>query len=252
MQENPPGAPEEPVRISKLLAQRGLCSRREADAFLERGWVLLDGQPVTQLGTKALPGQDLRLDPRALGELAREVTVLLHKPLGVVSGQAEDGYQNAVVLVTPENHWRGDRSGIMFNPSHREKLAPAGRLDVDSTGLLVLTQNGAVARQLIDGTGRVDKEYLVRYGGVLSPHGLKRLNHGLRLDGRELRPAIVTEHSADTLRFILREGRKRQIRRMCEAVGLRVVALKRVRIGKVSLGDLPYGQWRYLAPGEGF
>ena len=243
---------EEPVRISKLLAQRGLCSRREADRFLERGWVLLEGVPVTQLGTKALPSQDLRLNAHALGELSREVTVLLHKPLGIVSGQAEDGYQNAVAIVTPENQWRGDRSGIQFNPSHREKLAPAGRLDVDSTGLLVLTQNGTVARHLIDGTGRVDKEYLVRIGGVITPHGLKMLNRGLTLDGRELREAIVTEQSPDTLRFILREGRKRQIRRMCEAVGLRVIALKRTRIGKITLGDLPYGQWRYLREDEGF
>ncbi len=244
--------PEEPVRISKLLAQRGICSRREADRFLERGWVLLDGVPVTQLGTKALPSQDLRLNAHAMGELAREVTVLLHKPLGVVSGQAEDGYQNAVALVTPENRWRRDPSLIEFNPSHREKLAPAGRLDIDSTGLLVLTQNGTVARQLIDGTGRVEKEYIVRFGGVLTPHGLRQLNHGIHLDGRELRAATVTEAGPDTLRFLLREGRKRQIRRMCEVVGLRVVALKRVRIGKVVLGDLPYGQWRYLREGEEF
>jgi 23S rRNA pseudouridine2604 synthase len=157
-----------------------------------------------------------------------------------------------VALVTPENRWRRDPSLIEFNPSHREKLAPAGRLDIDSTGLLVLTQNGTVARQLIDGTGRVEKEYIVRFGGVLTPHGLRQLNHGIHLDGRELRAATVTEAGPDTLRFLLREGRKRQIRRMCEVVGLRVVALRRVRIGKVVLGDLPYGQWRYLREGEEF
>lgn len=249
---NDTSLPEQPVRISKLLAQRGLCSRREADRFLERGWVILDGLPVTQLGTKALPSQDLRLHPNALGELAREVTVLLHKPLGIVSGQAEDGYQNAVSLVAPENRWRRDPSLTEFNPSHREKLAPAGRLDIDSTGLLVLTQNGTIARQLIDGTGRIEKEYIVRFGGVLTPHGLKQLNHGIHLDGRELRAATVTEAGPDTLRFLLREGRKRQIRRMCEVVGLRVIALKRIRIGKILLGDLPYGQWRYMREDETF
>lgn len=242
---------QEPVRISKLLSERGICSRRDADAFLARGLVLLDGQPAP-VGAKALATQDIQLAPEALASLARDVTVLLHKPLGIVSGQAEDGYQDALSLVMPENHWPRDKSGIAFHPAHREHLAPAGRLDIDSTGLLVLTQNGSVARQLIDGTGRIDKEYLVRYNGVLSPHGLKMLNHGLQLDRKVLRPAIVTEQAPDTLKFILREGRKRQIRRMCELVGLRVVALKRVRIGKIQLGILPYGKWRYLAPGEGF
>lgn len=243
---------EEPVRISKLLSQRGICSRRDADAFLARGLVLLDGEPVTQLGVKALPSQDLRLAPTAVAELARDVTVLFHKPLGIVSGQAEDGYTDAASLIKPETHWPDDPAPIRWHPAHREHLAPAGRLDVDSTGLLVLTQNGAIAKQLIDGSGTMEKEYFVRFAGVLSPHGLKLLNHGLRMDNRQLRHAVVTEEGTDTLKFLLREGRKRQIRRMCEAVGLRVVALKRTRIGNVTLGKLPYGTWRYLAPGEAF
>ena len=242
---------EEPLRISKLLSQRGICSRRDADVFLERGWVLVDGVRA-QVGEKVLPTQRVELAPEAMATLARDVTILIHKPLGIVSGQAEDGYQNAASLVTPEHRWIRDPSGVPWHPAHGEGLAPAGRLDIDSTGLLVLTQDGTVARELIDGSGRIDKEYLVRYAGVLSPHGLKMLNHGLQLDRRELRPAIVTEQSPDTLKFILREGRKRQIRRMCELVGLRVVALKRTRIGKVHLGVLPYGKWRYLKPGERF
>jgi 23S rRNA pseudouridine2604 synthase len=249
---SPDAPPEEPVRVSKLLAERGLCSRREADAFIARGWVLLDGRPVTELGTKALRAQTLALDPRAASAHERKVTILLHKPLGIVSGQAEDGHTDAATLVTAERHFAGDPSGIAFEGRHAQGLAPAGRLDIDSTGLLVLTQNGVIARQLIGDDTKVEKEYQVRVDRPPTPEELALLNHGLRLDGRALRPARVRPLPDGRLEFILREGRKRQIRRMCELVGLKVVALKRVRIGRVRLGALPPGQWRYLGRDEAF
>lgn len=242
----------EPVRISKLLAARGLCSRREADDFIARGLVLIDGARVAQLGEKVLPSQSLSLDPRAHGELGAQVTILFHKPLGYVSGQAEDGYKNAASLIGPTSRHRGDRSGIEYSPKHRLNLAPAGRLDIDSTGLLVLTQDGTIARTIIGQDSRVDKEYLVRVSGAVTDEALSLLCHGLELDGRALRPALVTRARGEQLRFVLREGRKRQIRRMCELVGLRVEALHRIRIGRVVIGDLPYGKWRYLGPGESF
>ncbi len=158
-------------------------------------------------------------------------------------------------------HWRGDPSHQRFSPAQLKGLAPAGRLDIDSTGLLVLTQDGRVARQLIGEDSEVDKEYLVRvsYGDVFTDvqrvfprEALARLRHGLSLDGKPLKPARVDWQNPEQLRFILNEGRKRQIRRMCEAVGLKVVGLKRVRIGRVNLGQLPVGQWRYLGPDERF
>ncbi|HPG71326.1 MAG TPA: pseudouridine synthase [Syntrophales bacterium] len=180
------------------------------------------------------------------------MTILVHKPIGYVSGQAEDGYEPAVVLVNAANHWEEDPVRRPFHPGHTRGLAPAGRLDIDSTGLLVLTQDGRIAKQLIGDDSDIEKEYLVRVEGQLSEQGLKLLNHGLELDGKKLRPAKVTWQNEDQLRFILKEGRKRQIRRMCELVGLNVVGLKRVRIGRVVLGHLPLGQWRYLAEGEGF
>lgn len=242
----------EPVRISKLLASRGVCSRREADDFIGRGLVLVDGERIAQLGEKVLPNQRLTLDPRAQGELGDQITILLHKPLGYVSGQAEDGYKNAASLIGPASRHKGDRSRMEYSPKHRLNLAPAGRLDIDSTGLLVLTQDGTVARTIIGSESAVDKEYLVRVSGEVTPRVLALLCHGLELDGRQLRPAQVTIARGDQLRFILREGRKRQIRRMCELVGLKVEALQRIRIGKVQLGDLPYGKWRYLASGERF
>jgi 23S rRNA pseudouridine2604 synthase len=242
----------EPVRLSKLMSERGLCSRREADGYIERGLVFVDGKRVSELGTKVDPDCSIRLDTAASVQQQQRVTILLHKPVGYVSGQPEPGYQPAVSLIRRDTQWREAGGEPAFQPAHLKGLAPAGRLDIDSTGLLVLTQDGRVARQLIGDDSEIDKEYLVRVEGRLDDRGLALLNHGLALDGRKLRPAKVAWQNADQLRFVLKEGRKRQIRRMCELVGLKVVGLKRVRIGRVRLGNLPLGQWRYLRPDERF
>lgn len=238
------------VRISKLMAARGLCSRREADAYIERGMVYVNGEKVTQLGTRAAPDAKIELAGRAQNRQAALATILLHKPVGYVSGQAEDNHLPAIVLIKPETQMAGDIQ--RFRPLFLKGLAPAGRLDIDSTGLLVLTQDGRIARQLIGADSDIEKEYLVRVEGTLDERGLQRLNHGLALDGKPLKRAKVSWQNEDQLRFILKEGRKRQIRRMCELVGLKVTGLKRVRIGRVKLSDLPPGQWRYLRIDEKF
>lgn len=240
------------VRISKLMSERGLCSRREADSYIERGWVFVDGERVTELGTRAYPHQTITLSKEAQSRQEGQVTILLNKPIGYVSGQAEDGHEPAMVLIRPENRWSGDPSPMRFQPSHLRGLAPAGRLDIDSTGLLVFTQDGRIAKQLVGSDSAVEKEYLVRVEGKLSEQGLRLLRHGLELDGVKLKPARVSWQNEDQLRFVLREGRKRQIRRMCELVGLVVTGLKRVRSGSVPLGALPVGQWRYLRRDEKF
>jgi 23S rRNA pseudouridine2604 synthase len=249
------------LRLSKLMSELGLCSRREADEWIENGWVRVDGEKIDTLGSKVRPDQRIEIDPAAQAIQARQVTILLHKPVGYVSGQAEDGYQPAVTLVTPDNRWEGDRSDIRFSVSHLRQLAPAGRLDIDSTGLLVLTQDGRIAKRLIGGHSEVEKEYLVRvtYGDMTTeidqhfpPESLALLRHGLELDDVPLKPAKVSWQNGEQLRFVLREGKKRQIRRMCELVGLEVVGLKRVRMGSVPLGALPQGQWRYLSADESF
>ena len=242
----------EKVRVSKLMSEQGLCSRREADSYIERGWVLVDGEPVTELGTRILPTQRITLAAAAKSQQAASVTILLNKPIGFVSAQAEPGYRPAITLVTAQSHYKSDRTPQRFNPTHLKGLAPAGRLDIDSTGLLVMTQDGRIAKQLIGEHSGIDKEYLVRVEGSLSAQALAQLNFGLSLDGVALKRAEVTWQNKDQLRFVLREGRKRQIRRMCELVNLKVTGLKRVRIGKVALGDLPQGQWRYLRSDERF
>jgi len=242
----------EKIRLSKLMSEQGLCSRREADSYIERGWVLVDGEPITELGTRILPTQTITLTAAAREKQEARVTMLLHKPIGFVSGQAENNYKPASTLVTAPNHYSGDRSKLRFGPQHLRGLAPAGRLDIDSTGLLILTQDGRIAKQLIGENSRIEKEYLVRVTGKIARNGLALPQHGLSLDGEALRPAEVSWQNQDQLRFVLRQGKKRQIRRMCELVGLAVTGLKRVRIGKVMLGDLPVGQWRYLRDDEQF
>ena len=241
-------------RLSKYMTARGMASRREADDWIAAGWVRVDGK-LAVLGQRIGPEARIDIDSRARTEQAQRVTILLNKPVGYVSGQAEDGYEPAVVLVKPENRWSEDR-GIAFHAGHLRHLAPAGRLDIDSVGLLVLTQDGRVAKALIGEDSRVEKEYLVRVRriepGPVPREDIARLEHGLALDDKPLKPAKVSWANEDQLRIVLREGRKRQIRRMCELVGLEVLGLKRVRIGSVVLGKLPAGQWRYLRSDESF
>jgi 23S rRNA pseudouridine2604 synthase len=242
----------EKIRLSKIMSERGLCSRREADVYIERGWVYVDGVKITELGTKIHPDQKVTLNRLAQAQQTERVTILLNKPIGYVSSQPEKNYQAAVVLFNADNHYNADESPLPFSAEQLRGLAPAGRLDIDSTGLLVLTQDGVIAKQLIGADSEIEKEYLVRVEGKLADKDLRLLNHGLSLDGAALKPARVSWQNRDQLRFVLKEGKKRQIRRMCELVGLKVLGLKRVRIGKVMLGDLPMGKWRYLREDEGF
>jgi 23S rRNA pseudouridine2604 synthase len=254
------GEPAATMRLNKRMAELGICSRREADDWIARGWVRVDGRPAV-MGQPVALNARIDIDRQAEQQQRQQVTILINKPVGYVSGQAEDGHEPAVVLVQPQNRWRECNSRMRWGHEQLRGLAPAGRLDIDSIGLLVLTQDGRVARQLIGEDSEIEKEYLVRvsYGAesvnvqaAFPPDKLKLLCHGLNLDGQPLRPAQVSWQNPEQLRFVLREGKKRQIRRMCEQVGLFVTGLKRVRIGQVNLGHLPVGQWRYLAPHEQF
>jgi 23S rRNA pseudouridine2604 synthase len=271
--------PNGTLRLNKRMAELGLASRREADDWIGRGWVKVNGEVAT-MGMQVTPDVRIEIAKQAKGAQANQVTILLNKPMGIVSGQAEDGHQPAITLIQPQNRWVEDNARFFFHPRQLQSLVPAGRLDIDSIGLLVLTQDGRVARQLIGEDSSMEKEYLVRvsYTGFIEPDGqpdrllqindgdpvstnvqaifppagLAKLRHGLSLDGQALKPAKVTWQNPEQLRVVLTEGKKRQIRRMCELVGLKVVGLKRVRIGNVMLGNLPVGQWRYLAPHEKF
>jgi len=236
---------DEPVRINKWLGQTGVCSRREADALIADGLVSVDGDVVTDAGRKLEPGQTLTLNDRATAALAEGVTIVLHKPLGYVSGQPEPDKLPAVRLVT-----EGNRVGPGAVPADDHSLPPIGRLDEDSRGLLLLSSDGVVAKAVIGPQSDLDKEYLVRVEGDITEKKLKILRHGLMLDGRQLRPAYVSRMESFRLKFILREGRNRQIRRMCDMVDLEVLDLIRVRIGPLKLDNLPEGRWRMLTVEE--
>lgn len=236
---------DEPVRINKWLGQSGVCSRREADALIADGLVSVDGEVVADAGRKLEPGQTLTLSDRATAQLAEGVTIVMHKPMGYVSGQPEPNKLPAVRLVTDNN-----RVGEGVTPADEVSLPPIGRLDEDSRGLLLLSSDGVVAKAVIGPESDLDKEYLVRVTGDITEKKLKILRHGLMLDGRQLKPAYVSRMESFRLKFILREGRNRQIRRMCEMVDLEVVDLIRVRIGPLKLDNLPEGKWRMLTPEE--
>ncbi|WP_199724265.1 pseudouridine synthase [Taibaiella sp. KBW10] len=247
-----PSSDADNMRLAKRMAHLGFCSRREADVYITKGWVKVNGITITEKGQRIKETDVITINSQAQQQQSNRVTIILHKPMGYVSAQPEKGYKAAAELITLQNHWSEDKSGIRYSERHPYGLAPAGRLDIDSVGLLVLTQDGRVAKQLIGDNSGVEKEYLVRVTGKIDDNGLKLLNHGLSLDGELLRPAKVSWQNEDQLRFILKQGKKRQIRRMCELVGLKVVGLKRIRIGNVVLGKLPPGQWRYLGADEQF
>ena len=245
------------VRVSKILSELGLCSRREADKYIEQGLVLVDGEIVKQLGTKACRSQKVELLKKALLSQSLKATVILNKPVGYISHLDDDKeFTPASSLIIPDNYnnFNNQESTSKRSPIfNRDGLAPAGRLDIDSSGLLVLTQDGRIAKQIIgEGSAEIEKEYLVRVEGNLSDDNLQLLNHGLKLDDYELKAAKVSWQNKDQLNFVLIEGRNRQIRKMCELVGLKVKGLKRVRIGNVRLFDLPEGRWRFLAEEESF
>ena len=233
----------EPQRVNKWLGQSGVCSRREAEGFIERGLISIDGEVVTDTGRKILPGQTLTLAD-ASGPAA--LSVVLHKPMGIVSAQPEPGQTPAVRLLT-KAALVGESPTI---PDRDTRLAPLGRLDMDSRGLLLLSDDGVLAKAIIGPESDLEKEYLVRVTGKITPEKIARLCHGLAMDGRQLKAAKVSVVQGQELRFILKEGRNRQIRRMCELVGMHVMDLVRIRIGSLRLGDLPEGQWRVLTDVE--
>lgn len=236
----------EPQRVNKWLAQSGVCSRREAEGLIAQGLVFIDGERVDDAGRKILQGQTLVLNDSAQEKLSSSLSIVLHKPMGIVSSLPQDDQIEAVTLLTRDALWGGEAT----IPTAANNLAPLGRLDRESRGLLVLSEDGVLAKALIGPESEMDKEYNVLLTGVVTPQKIALLRHGLELDGRKLRPAKVTQVTEQKLNIVLKEGRNRQIRRMVELVELRVVDLMRVRVGPLKLGDLPEGKWRPLSAEE--
>lgn len=236
----------DPIRLSKRIAEMLSCSRREAEQYIEGGWVLVDGQRVEEQGFRVLPQQKVELLPEASLAPIAPVTILLHKPAGVDVAAA------AAQLITPENRAAADRSDIRFIKRHLTALHVVLPLEADASGLLVLTQDGRVARKLIDDAAKVEQEFVVEVSGEIVPDGLLLLNHGLKFKGRELPPIKASWQNETRLRFALKGPQAGQIRHMCEQVGLDVLSIKRIRIGRLPMAALQAGQWRYLLGYEQF
>lgn len=236
----------EQVRLNKWLAEQGICSRREADTLITRGLVTVNESSAVDLGFRLTHGDFVSVTTPGLSHLKKQITVVLHKPVGYVSNQPEGNQIPAARLVSKENL----HSNTPFLSSLKRSFAPLGRLDQDSRGLLLLSEDGVLARAVIGPDSSLEKEYLVKVEGTITDAKIEKLQFGLSLDGKELQRAKVAQINECLLRFILTEGRNRQIRRMCSLLDLEVIDLVRIRIGSIKLAGLPSGKWRQLTSSE--
>lgn len=244
------GDGRETERVSKILAARGLCSRREAERLIDAGCVRVDGVVVAEQGARAARDADVEITPEGRALLERSISVAVHKPVGVVSAMPDPGQRDARSLLTAAAaHGMIDRHTVAATLAAAGDLAVAGRLDRASRGLLILTTDGVAARALIGGHGIV-KRYLVTVDADVASGQIERLNRAMRIDGRLLLPMKVESAGRRQMRFELVEGMKHQIRRCCGKVGLEVTDLLRDSVGPIQLGDLPEGKWRPLQAGE--
>ena len=238
------------IRLNKLMAHRGLCSRREADALIAAGQVMVDGQDAAQLGAKVAENVEITLASAGQAVLNTKWVAVLNKPRGYVSQLAEDDQRDAHELLSLERYWQSasvpppDRE-----PPGLDNSAVAGRLDRSSRGLLVFSTDGRVVREITQG-GRWSKKYLITCTTEVTSEQIKELNDMRSLGQWKLKPMLVSSLGGRRLRFELREGKKHQIREVCHAVGLDVSDLYRVAVGPLELGAMPEGRWRLLSPQE--
>jgi 23S rRNA pseudouridine2605 synthase/23S rRNA pseudouridine2604 synthase len=224
----------EPIRLQKYLSAAGVCSRRKGEFYILEGRVTVNGQVVTQLGSKILPGRDVvEVDGRPIQEDSKNIYIALHKPRGYVTSCHQPSDKIVLELIEIP-----------------QRVYPIGRLDKDSTGLLLLTNDGRLHHRLSHPSFDHEKEYEVTVKHPLSSSALKRMAKGMPMMGQRTRPAKITRLSPTSFRIVLQEGKNRQIRRMVRKVGNQVVALKRIRIARIYLGRLKEGAWRYLKPKE--
>jgi 23S rRNA pseudouridine2604 synthase len=236
----------EPVRLAKRLAEMLSCSRREAELYIAGGWVKVDGQVVEEPQFKVTE-QTIELLPNAMLTPIEPVTILLHQPADTGANPSA-----AMQLIRADTRVENDPSGITMLKQHFLRLTPHLPLERNAGGMAIFTQDWRVARKLSDDEDTLEQEYIVEVAGDLPPEGLKLLNHGIKFNGKMLTPAKVSWQNETRLRFALKGVQPGQIAHMCQSVGLQVVAMKRVRIGRVSMGKLPAGRWGYLLPNERF
>ncbi|WP_215220308.1 rRNA pseudouridine synthase [Novilysobacter luteus] len=233
-----------PTRLDKRVADLTRCSRADAQQYIAGGWVSVDGRVVEDAQTP-VTNEVVELAPGARLETAEPATMLLHKPAGMETAATP-------ALVTPATRADADTSGLRTLQRHFQHLTPLMPLDAEASGLLVLSQDGRVRRRLTEDYSSIEQEFIVEVEGELSPWGLPRLAHGLSYEGRRLPPCKVSWQNEIRLRFAIKDVRPGQLRHMCSEVGLGVVAIRRIRIGRVAMGKMPVGEWRHLPAGERF
>ena len=238
----------DPVRLARYVADLARCSRIEAERYVKGGGVSVDGR-VIEDPAYPVTTETVAIDPAAQLETVEPATILLHKPVGY---DTISGRKAAAGLVQPDTRWAEDPSGVRLLERHFHRLTPLVPLDAEASGLMVLTQDGRVWRRLTEDGDEIEQDFVVEVSGDIAPYGLRKLNHGLHYNGRALPPCKVSWQNEVRLRFALKGVQGGQLRDMCKQVGLDVVAIRRLRIGKVSLAKMPVGVWRYLPVGERF
>ncbi|MET0808339.1 MAG: rRNA pseudouridine synthase [Pseudoxanthomonas sp.] len=234
----------DPVRLAKRVAEIAGCSRREADQYIQGGWVTVDGE-VIDAPQHPITDQAVVIDPEADLEVAEPATLLLHKPAGV-------GFDAVARLAMPDSHTAGDDPSIRVLKRHFVRLTPLMPMDDEASGLVVLSQDGRVWRRLSEDADLIEQEFVVEVEGELAPYGLPKLCDGMLYQGRALPRAKVSWQNEDNLRFAIKAVRPGQLRHMCAQVGLEVRSIRRIRIGRIPLSKMPVGEWRYLPVGEKF
>ena len=237
--------PDEPQRLSKVVAAQVPCSRREAEQYITEGWVRVDGQRVEEPQFRVGAAQRIEIDAKARLQPVVPVTLLVHKPAGMRPGDVEG-------LLGAASHWTGDTSGIRRTKSHGVGLVALLPLPAPASGLAVFSQDRGVVRKLTQEAALVEQELVAEVTGTIAPGGLARLCRGLLRDGQPMPPARVSWQSETRLRFAVKGIAPEAVPWMCAQVGLTLTALKRIRIGRVSMAGLPPGQWAYLPAGERF
>ncbi len=239
------------IRLAKRVADQIPCSRNEAEQYIAGGWVSVDGEIVEEAGARVSETQQVVIDPNAtLAEIV-PVTILLHKPAGYAAG-ADQEATPAIALIGAGTLVAEQQGRERFLKRHLARLTLAAPLETRASGLVVYTQDFRVTRKLIEEGNRVEQEFIVEVKGTLCENGLALLNHGLTYNGKEIPPMKVSWQNETRLRFALKGVRPGQVVHMCRSVGLTVVTMKRIRIGRVPMASLPVGQWRYLLQHERF
>ncbi|MDO8991224.1 MAG: rRNA pseudouridine synthase [Sideroxyarcus sp.] len=236
----------DPIRLAKRLAELVSCSRREAELYIAGGWVKVDGQVVEE-PQFMVAEQKIELHPEATLVPVEPVTILFHQP-----ADTDVNVDSIKKLLNADTRAADDHSNIRLLKQHFFRLTQCTPLEPHASGLSVFTQDFRVSRKLTDDASTIEQEYVVQVAGELVSDGLKLLNHGLSYNGKPLPPAKVSWQNETHLRFALKGVKPGQVAHMCKAVGLQVLAMKRLRIGRVSMSKLPVGQWRYLMPYEKF